>query len=202
VQTNIQTRSDNVSSAGQLYTIAGIGALLSVAASIAVMAFTDWNNPAAISTPMMVLGVLSYAALLPLVLAIYQHLRPASPALSGISAVAGVLSLTGAATGTVVGFESTLGMASGMVASFGMLVFLVPAGYLALSSRLLPAGWAVLSIVLGVAAVSAGIISAIAGSTSSVTGLAWAAVTVINIVWAIWSAVEFMRRARTAQASV
>jgi hypothetical protein len=201
VQTNIQARSENISSASQLYTIAGILALLSVVLSFVAMAFTDWNNPAVISTPMMILGVLSYVTLLPLVLAIYQHLRPASATVAGISAVAGVLSLVGAATGTVVGFDTTLGMASGMVVSFGLLVFLGLAGYLALSSKLLPAGWAVLSILLGVAAATAGIVSGIAGATSPITGIAWTAFTLLNTIWAIWSAAEFIRRARNAQSA-
>ena len=202
MQTNIQTRSDNASSANQLYTLAGIGALPFVVVSLASMLFTDWNKPAATNTPVFVLSVLGNVALLPVLLAIYQHLRPASASLSGIAVVVGVLALIGVTIGTVVGFDTTLGIVGGIFGSFGMLLFFGLSGYLALTSRLLPAGWAVLSIVLGILSGAAGIISGAAGSNSPVTGIAWTVFSLVSLVWAIWSAVEFLRRGRAASSAV
>lgn len=198
MQTNIRTGSENVAPANQLYTLAGISALLYVVVSLATIAFTDWNNPAATNTPIMVLGVLGFVALLPVLLAVYQHLRPASSAVSSIALVCGVLALIGGATGSVVGYDTAIGITGGLFASFGMLVFFGLSGYLALGSKLLPAGWAFLSILLGIMAVSAGIISGVAGSDSNMTGIAWTAFSVATIVWAAWTAVEFMRRGHAA----
>jgi len=200
MQTNIRTGSESASAANQLYTVAGISALLYVIVSLAAISFTDWNNPAAISTALIVLNGLGYLALLPVVLGVYQHLRPASAALSGIAVVSGVLALIGGATGTVVGFDTTLGLVGGLFASFGMLLFFGLSGYLALTSRLLPAGWALVSILLGITAVTAGIISGVAGSNSDITGIAWTAFSLLTIVWAVWTAMEFIRRGRAASA--
>jgi hypothetical protein len=198
MQTNIRTGAENASVTNQLYTVAAIGALLFVVVTLAAMPFTDWNNPAATNTAIIVLGVVGYVALLPVILAVYQHLRPASALLSGIAVVAGVLALIGAASGTVLGFDSTPGMVGGMFASFGMLLFFGLSGYLALTSKLLPSGWAFLSILLGILAVAAGIISGAAGSNSPITGIAWTVFTLVNLAWSIWTAMVFMRLARTA----
>jgi len=149
----------------------------------------------------MVLNVLGFVALLPVVLGVYQHLRPASSALSGIAVVSGVLALIGGATGAAAGYDTTLGIVGGLFASFGMLLFFGLSGYLALTGRLLPAGWALLSIVLGIMAVTAGIISGVAGSNSAITGLAWTAFSLLTIAWAIWTAMEFLRRGRAASAA-
>ena len=200
MQTNIRTGSVKASPANQLYTLAGTSALLFVVFSLASLALTDWNNPAVISTPAMVMGVLGFVAMLPVVLVVYQHLRPASAAVSGIAVVCGVLAVIGAAMGTVVGYESTLGTVSGISASFGMLLFFGLSGYLALTGKLLPASWAFLSIVVGILAASAGIISGVASSASALTGMAWTAFNLATLVWAAWTAVEFLRRGRAASA--
>jgi|GEM_PF-2939436 len=198
MQSNIRTGAENASATNQLYTVAAIGALLSVITSLASIPLTDWNNPAATNTALIVLSVVSNVALLPMILAVYQHLRPASAPLSGIAVVAGVLALIGASTGYVLGFDSTLGMVGGMFASFGMLLFFGLSGYLALTSKLLPSGWALLSILLGILAVAAGIISGVAGSSSAITGIAWTVFTLVSLAWSIWSALLFLRLARTA----
>ena len=198
MQTNIRTGSGQAAQANQMYMVAGISALLYIVVSLAMIAFTDWNNPAAANTPMIVLGLLGYVAMLPVIVVVCQHLRPASAALSNIALVAGVLSMIGAATGSVVGYDTTLGIVGGLFASFGMLVFFGISGYLALTGRLLPSGWAFLSIVLGILAVSAGIISGVAGSNSDITGLAWTAFSLATIIWAAWTGVEFLRRGRAA----
>ena len=202
MQANIGTRSENVASANQMYTVAGISAVLYIVVSLATLAFTDWNNPAATNTILTVLGVLSFVVLLPVVLAVYQHLRPASAAVSSIALVSGVLALIGGATGSALGYDTTIGIVGGLFASFGMLLFFGLSGYLALTGKLLPAGWAILSIVLGILAVSAGIISGVAGSNSDLTGFAWAAFGLATMIWAGWTAVEFMRRGRAASTAV
>jgi hypothetical protein len=155
--------------------------LLFVVVSLAALPFTDWNNPAATNTAIITLGVLGYVALVPVVLGLYRHLRPASAALSSIAVVSGVLSLIGGATGTVAGFDTALGIVSGMFASFGMLLFLGLSGYLALTSKLLPAGWALLSILMGILAATAGIISGATGANGSVAGIAWTAFTLVSL---------------------
>jgi hypothetical protein len=185
-----------------MYMVAGISALLYIIVSLATLAFTDWNNPAATNTILMVLGVLSFVVLLPVVLAVYQHLRPASAAVSSIAVVSGVLALIGGATGSALGYDTTIGIIGGLFASFGMLLFFGLSGYLALTSKLLPAGWAILSIVLGILAVSAGIVSGVAGSNSDITGYTWTAFGLATIIWAAWTAVEFMRRGRAASTTV
>lgn len=200
MQTNIRTGNVQAPPAIQLYTLAGLSALLFIVLSLVAMALTDWNNPAAISTPALVLGVLGNIAVLPVVVAVYRHLRPASGALSSVAVVSGVLALIGAAVGSVVGYDSALGMVSGLSASFGMLLFFGLSGYLALTSKLLPAGWAFLSIVVGLLAGAAGIISGTAGSNSDMTGMAWTAFNVSTLVWALWTAVEFLRRGRATSA--
>jgi len=197
MQTNIRTRTKETSTANQLYTLAGIGALLFVVASLAATALTDWNNPAATSTLAIVLGVVGFIALLPVLLGVYQHLRPASEATSTTAIVCGVLALIGAVTGTVVGYEGTLGIVSGMISSFGLFLFFGLSGYLALTSKLLPTGWAILTILLGILAVAALIISAVADSSSALTGLTWMAFNLVTVVWALWTAVEFLRRGRS-----
>ncbi|MDQ3707311.1 MAG: hypothetical protein M3437_19205 [Chloroflexota bacterium] len=202
MQTNIRTGSGQAAQANQLYTVAGISALLYIVVSLAMLAFTDWNNPAATNTPLTVLGVLSFVVLLPVILAVCQHLRPASSAVSSIALVSGVLALIGGATGSAVGYDTTIGIVGGLFASFGMLLFFGLSGYLALTSKLLPAGWAILSIVLGILAVSAGIISGVAGSNSDITGYTWTVFGFATMVWAAWTAVEFMRRGRAASTTV
>jgi hypothetical protein len=200
MQTNIRTGTERLSQVNPLYTLSGISALLYVVVSVAAIALTDWNNPAAVSTPAMVLGVLGFVAMLPVVVAVYQHLRPASTALSSVAVICGVLALTGAAIGTVVGYDSTLGIVSGLLGSFGMLLFFGLSGYLALKSSLLPSGWAYLSILLGMLAGAAGVISGTATSSSDLASLAWTSFNVATLVWALWTAVELIRRGRTASA--
>ncbi|HVF98278.1 MAG TPA: hypothetical protein VND68_00435 [Chloroflexia bacterium] len=200
MQTNIRTGTERLSQVNPLYTLSGISALLYVVVSLAAIALTDWNNPAAVSTPAMVLGVLGFVAMLPVVVAVYQHLRPASTALSSVAVICGVLALTGAAIGTVVGYDSTLGIVSGLLGSFGMLLFFGLSGYLALRSSLLPSGWAYLSILLGMLAGAAGVISGTATSSSDLASLAWTSFNVATLVWALWTAVELIRRGRTASA--
>lgn len=202
MQANIRTGPEQAAPANQLYTLAGMSALLYVVVSLATIAFTDWNNPAAMNTPLIVLSVLGFVALLPVILAVYQRLRPASAALGSIALVCGVLALIGGATGSVVGYDAPLGMASGLLASFGMLLFFGLSGYLAFTSKLLPAGWAFLSILLGILAISAGVISGVAGSDSNTVGIVWTAFSLATIVWAAWTAVEFMRRGRATSTTV
>lgn len=200
MQTSIRTAPENTSSASQLYTLAGIGAIAFVVLNVASITFSDWTNPAAANPASAIFGALAYAVLLPVVFTVCRHLRPASASRSAIALVAGVVGLITAATGVVAGYDSTIGMISGIPNMLGLLVFFGLAGYLALSSKLLPAGWAFLSILLGILVLGAGTISIVAGATAAETALAWTAVAVLSMAWAIWTAIEFMGRGRAASA--
>ena len=198
MQANIRTGSENASSANQLYTSAGLGAILSGVFLLLGIAFTDWENPAATNPMITTLTVLGYVALLPVVYALYRHLSSASQGTSAIAAVAALLGLAGVTLGTIVGFETELGMPSGIFATFGLLVWLGLVGYLSFQHRLLNSAWAILTIVVGLLAVTAGVISVTTGSESNTSNMAWAVFSILFIAWCIWSGIELIRTGRGA----
>jgi hypothetical protein len=118
--------------------------------------------------------------------------------MSAIAALAGVLALAGATLGSILGFDTQVGLVSGIFATFGMLVWLGLTGYMALTHKLLAPAWAIFSMLLGVVSVTAGITSLATGSDSSASSIAWTLFAVLTIAWALWTGIELIRRARTA----
>jgi FtsH-binding integral membrane protein len=196
MQADIRTGSENASSANQMHMMAGISALLSGVFLLLGIAFSNWENPSTTNTMITILTVLGYTALLPVAFALYRHLRTASQGTSAIATVAGLLGLAGVTLGTIVGFETELGMPSGIFSTFGMLVWLGLVGYLSLQHRLLTSAWSILSIVVGLAAVTAGTISMTTGSESAASNLGWAVFSILFIGWCIWTGLELIRRGR------
>ena len=193
-----QVKVQSQPAASQLYMVAGVAAILSALLQLASVAFTDWDNPAATNTSIIVLGALGNIALLPVIYALYHRLSRVSQGMSAIAAVAGVLALAGATLGSIVGFDSQIGLVSGIFATFGMLVWLGLTGYMALTHKLLAPAWAIFTILLGVAAVTAGITSLTTGSESAASSIAWTVFAVLTIAWALWTGIELIRRARIA----
>ena len=181
----------------QLYLVGGVGAFLYLVLSGVALAFTDWNNPATSGPITRIAGTLAAVSLLSVVYALYEHLRPASQPLSASAAVAGLLAVVGQTLGSIFGYESTIGMVSGISASFGALVWLGLGGYLSLSSRLLPSPWALLTMAQALIVAAAAVMSIVGDPSSPEVGIAWTIVNLVFLVWALWTGIEFVRRART-----
>jgi hypothetical protein len=193
-----QVKVQSTPVASQLYMVAGVGAVLSALLQLASVSFTDWENPTATNTAIIVLGALGNIVLLPAIYALYHRLSRVSQGTSAIAALAGVLALAGATLGTVMGFDTQPGLVSGIFATFGILVWLGLTGYMALTHRLLAMAWAIFTMVLGVLGVTAGITSLTTGSESTASAIAWAVFSVLLIAWALWTGIELIRRARIA----
>jgi hypothetical protein len=179
--------------------IAGLGAILFPVCNILPLRFVDIERENDSNRVAGLLFLFAYTLLLPLVYVLYKELSAVSrPGAAGVS-ILGVGVVLGVAAGVsgVLNFTTTT-----IVTSACLSLWVGLAGLLAFAGHVLKRAWAVFSVAIGALALVAAALTAFGGTGlgSSPALAVWIIYIPAVAIWAEWTGIMFLLRARKAPA--